>query len=130
MKLQSLTSSKKRGKKKRGMLTIFNGDVSLATWHIAFDAYDKVSPRISFAMSGGGEMLRQRLRSECVWTAPDVRGGEEGLMADKPSYANGGCKCDGVDNEITKFSLYIIQRRLEGGVESRRHPSRRHPFEH
>jgi len=30
MKVQSLTSSTKREKKKRGMLTIFNGDVSLA----------------------------------------------------------------------------------------------------
>ena len=31
MKVQSLTSSTKREKKKRGMLTIFNGDVSIAT---------------------------------------------------------------------------------------------------
>jgi len=31
MKLQRLTSSTKGEKKKRGMLTIFNGDVSIAT---------------------------------------------------------------------------------------------------
>jgi len=31
MKLQSLTSSTKKEKKWRGILTIFNGDVSLAT---------------------------------------------------------------------------------------------------
>jgi len=50
--------------------------------------------------------------------------GNKALMAGKPPYANDGCKCDGVDNEITKFS-YNIQKRLEGGVEPRQHP-----FEH
>jgi len=75
-------------------------------------------------MSDGGDTLHQRPKSERVWTAPDVQVGKKALMADKPPYANDGCKCDGVDNEITKFS-YNIQKRLEGGVEPRQHP-----FEH
>jgi len=51
--------------------------------------------------------------------------GKKALMVDKPPYPNDGRKWDGVDNEITKFSWYNIQRRLGGGAERRRHP-----FEH